>query len=192
MIYQQQLFNREECDLIKSYVKLQPTELIKYFNIKDNFFNFIDGNKLVFDKTNTSYRVFVIKNTLETEWMFNKLLEWFSNVNDIRINYDNKIESCTLHQYCVGDKFSKHRDLMEGSETRRYNLGIQLNDSYDGGEYLCWDDDNNEVLISKQIGTALSYHCRILHEIKEITNGERWSIVMPIKKHHLIEKINLI
>jgi hypothetical protein len=191
MIHQQLLFNEEECNLIKSYVKLQPTELSKHFNTR-GFFNFIDGNKLVATNGRTSYSVFVIENTSETMWMFNKLLKWFSDVNNIKINYDNKVELCTLHQYSVGDKFSKHIDLMEGFETRRYNLGIQLNDSYEGGEYICWDDNDDEVLISKQTGTALSYHCRIWHEIKEITNGERWSIVMPIHKHHIIEKINLI
>lgn len=83
-------------------------------------------------------------------------------------------------------------DLFKGFEERRYNLGIQLNDSYEGGEYVCWDDNDNEILISKQIGTAISYHCRIWHEIKEIKSGERWSIVMPIKKRHIIEKANLI
>jgi len=191
MIHQQLLFNEEECNLIKSYVKLQPTELSKHFNIGDNY-NLIDGNKLVATKCDTSYRVFVIENSSETEWVFNKLLEWFSDVNNIKINYINKVKVCTLHQYRVGDAFSKHIDLTKRFDTRRYNLGIQLNDSYEGGEYLCWDDDNNEVLISKQMGTALSYHCRIFHEIKKITNGERWSIVMPIEKKHIIEKINLI
>jgi predicted 2-oxoglutarate/Fe(II)-dependent dioxygenase YbiX len=191
MIYQQKLFNEEECDLIKSYVKLQPAELSKYFNTT-GFFNIIDGNKLVATDSKTSYRVFVIENTSKTEWMFNKLIKWFSDVNNIGINYNNKVESCTLHQYSVGDKFSKHIDLMKGFDTRRYNLGIQLSDSYEGGEYVCWDDNDNEVLISKQTGTALSYHGRIWHEIKEITNGERLSIVMPIYKHHIIEKTNLI
>ena len=191
MIHQQLLFNEEECDLIKSYVKLQPTEFSEFFN-KKGFFNFIDGNKLVVPDGKTSYRVFVIENTSETMWMFNKLLKWFSDVNNIIINYDNKVESCTLHQYSVGDKFSKHIDLTKGFNTRRYNLGIQLNDSYEGGEYVCWDDNDNEVLISKQKGTALSYHGRIWHEIKEITNGERWSIVLPIHKRHLIEKTSLI
>jgi predicted 2-oxoglutarate/Fe(II)-dependent dioxygenase YbiX len=191
MIHQQLLFNEEECNLIKSYVKLQPTELSKHFNIGDSY-NFTDGNKLVATKCDTSYRVFVIENSSETEWMFNKLLEWFSDVNDIKINYNNKVKACTLHQYSVGDEFTKHIDLAKGFENRRYNLGIQLNDSYEGGEYTCWDDDNNEILISKKTGTAISYHCRIWHEIKKITNGERWSIVMPIKNHHIIEKINLI
>jgi hypothetical protein len=191
MIYQQQLFNENECDLIKSYVKIQPPNLNKYFTPSDSF-NLIDGNKLVATKCNTSYRVFIIKNTSKTEWMFNKILEWFGNVNDIKINYNKKVEICTLHQYNVGDAFSKHVDLIKGFENRRYNLGIQLNDSYEGGEYTCWDDDNNEVLISKKIGTVMSYHCRIWHEIKEITKGERWSIVMPIKKNHIIQKINLI
>jgi hypothetical protein len=191
MIYQQLLFNEEECNLIKSYVKLQPTEFSKWFNT-GNFFNFMDGNKLIATDSKTSYRVFIIQNTTETAWMFNKLLKWFSDVNNIRLNYDNKVELCTLHQYSIGDKFTKHVDLTKEFDTRRYNLGIQLDDSYEGGEYICWDDNDNEVLISKQTGTALSYHGRIWHEIKEITNGERWSIVMPVHKHHLIEKTSLI
>jgi hypothetical protein len=66
---------------IKSYVKLQPTELSKHFNIGDNY-NLIDGNKLVATKCNTSYRVFIIKNTSKTEWMFNKILEWFGYENN--------------------------------------------------------------------------------------------------------------
>ena len=189
MIYQHPLFNKEECDLIKSYIKLQPTKLSEYFNLSNNF-KLIDGNKIV--TNNTSYRVSIIPNISETEWMFEKILIWFSHTNNIELNTINKVEYCTLHQYGVGDSFSKHIDLAEGFDTRRYNLGIQLNDSYEGGEYVCWDDNNNEVLISKQIGTALSYHCRIWHEIKKITNGDRWSIVMPIKKQHINEKINLI
>ena len=191
MIHQQILFSEEECNQIRSYVKLQPLEIRDYFGSSDNF-NFTDGNKLVSTKTDTSYNVFVIKNISETEWMFNRLLEWFSDVNGIKIDYSNKVELCTLHRYGVGDKFSKHMDLFKGFEERRYNLGIQLNDSYEGGEYVCWDDNDNEILISKQIGTAISYHCRIWHEIKEIKSGERWSIVMPIKKRHIIEKANLI
>lgn len=192
MIYQQQLFSEEECNLIKSYVKLQPTDLTDYFKTEDKF-KFIDGNKLVAtDDVPISYNVYIIKNTSETEWMFNKLLLWFSEVNDIKINYDYKVILCTLHKYGVGDAFEKHVDLAHGFENRRYNLGIQLNDEYEGGEYVYWDDDNNECLISKQTGTAVSYHCRIWHEIKEITSGERWSIVMPIAKHHIIEKTNLI
>jgi predicted 2-oxoglutarate/Fe(II)-dependent dioxygenase YbiX len=92
----------------------------------------------------------------------------------------------------VGDGFAKHVDLVKEFDKRRYNLGIQLNDSYEGGEDICWDENNNEVLISKETGTVMSYHGKIWHEIKQITKGERWSIVMPIKKNHIIENINLI
>ena len=192
MIYQQQLFSEEECALIKSYVNLQPTDLTKYFNTEGKF-KFIDDNKLVATSGGAiSYNVYVIKNTAETEWMFNKLMLWFSEVSNIKINHNHIIRVCTLHRYGIGDAFATHIDLSHGFEERRYNLGIQLNDTYTGGEYICWDDNNNECLISKQTGTALSYHGRILHEIKEITSGERWSIVMPITKHNIIEKINLI
>jgi hypothetical protein len=189
MIYQKLLFTKQECDLIKSYANLQPENLQDYFNIS-NKFNFVDGNKII--STNTSYRVYVILNTTKTHWMFDRLLKWFSETNNIKINHNNKIERCTLHQYTVGDEFTKHIDLVKEFDKRRYNLGIQLNDSYEGGEYMCWDENNNEILISKETGTAVSYHCKILHEIKQITKGERWSIVMPIKKQNIIENINLI
>jgi predicted 2-oxoglutarate/Fe(II)-dependent dioxygenase YbiX len=71
-------------------------------------------------------------------------------------------------------------------------LGIQLNESYEGGEYLIWDDNENEILISKEVGTALAYHGRLYHEIKKITTGERWSIVMPLNNFNIIEKKSLL
>ena len=109
-----------------------------------------------------------------------------------KINESNTLPRCTLHRYTIGDHFAKHIDLAKGYEERRYNLGIQLNDEYDGGEYVTWDDSGNEILISKETGTALAYHCRVEHEIKEITKGERWSIVMPITKYNIIEKKSFI
>jgi predicted 2-oxoglutarate/Fe(II)-dependent dioxygenase YbiX len=81
---------------------------------------------------------------------------------------------------------------MPGFEDRRYNLGIQLNEDYEGGEYVCFGPNDEKIIISKEIGTGLAYHCSVPHEIKKITKGERWSIVMPITKKIIIEKINLL
>ena len=71
-------------------------------------------------------------------------------------------------------------------------MGIQLNDNYEGGNYVCWDDNNNEIIISKEVGTAVAYNARIPHEIQEITNGSRWSIVMPISSLEIIETKTLL
>ena len=57
---------------------------------------------------------------------------------------------------------------------------------------MCWDNMGNEIIISKEIGTALAYHCKIEHEIKEISQGDRWSIVLPLPKQAIIESKNLL
>ena len=192
MIKQEKIFTKEECNEIIRYSNIGYSKFYKktnkWFNTNPN----ITDNKLISDSNRVSYNVFLILNDINTEWFFNKLTNWFSLQSGIKLNPNIKIQKCTLHCYNIGDKFPKHMDLCRGFEHRRYNLGIQLNDEYEGGEYVCWDDTNNEVLISKEIGTAIMYHCRILHEIKEITKGERWSIVMPISDFQIIETKNLL
>ena len=187
MIKQEKLFTKQECDKIIKYSNV-------YKNTDKEFHPNVTviNNRLVSSNGALSYDVFVIPNDINTEWFFNKLINWFCLHSGIKLNPNQKIQKCTLHCYNTGDKFPKHIDLTKLSEDRRYNLGIQLNNNYEGGEYLCWDDKNNEVLLSKETGTAIMYHCRISHEIKEITKGERWSIVMPISDFEIIETKNLL
>jgi hypothetical protein len=187
MIYQEKIFTKEECDTIIGYSKIYKNT-DKWFHPNANIIN----NRLTSPGGKLSYNVFVILNDKNTEWFFNKLINWFSSQSGIKLNPNIKIPKCTLHCYNTGDKFPKHIDLTQQFKERRYNLGIQLNNNYEGGEYLCWDDKNNEVLISKETGTSIMYHCRISHEIKEITKGERWSIVMPITNFEIIETKNLL
>ena len=71
-------------------------------------------------------------------------------------------------------------------------MGIQLNDSYTGGEYICYDNIDNEIILSKETGTAIAYNSTTQHEIKEILSGERWSIVMPISDKVVLEKKSII
>jgi len=181
MIYYEKIFTYEECKTIIEYHK-KYKEITGHFP-KEN----IKGQRTYDKRKSFSYEVYVIPNNNETEWVFDRLIKWFSKNNNIKINENNKIPSCTLHRYTKGDLFKKHIDLTKEFHERRYNLGIQLNDEYFGGEYKAWDDNDIEHTLPKEPGTAISYHCRILHEIKEILDGERWSIVLPIEKDFIIE-----
>jgi hypothetical protein len=187
MIYQEKIFTKEECDTIIGYSDI-------YKNTKEYFTNEVDviDNRLQSKNGKLAYDVYVILNDETTEWFFNKLQNWFSIVSGIKLNKNEKMLTCTLHCYKTGDKFPKHIDLSVGFNYRRYNLGIQLNDTYEGGEYICVDNNNNEILISKEVGTSLAYYATVPHEIKEITKGERWSIVLPLTKDVIIEKKELI
>jgi len=187
MIYQEKIFTKEECDTIIGYSHI-------YKNTKGHFIDKVDviDNRLQSKHGKLSYNVYVILNDEITEWFFNKLQNWFSTVSGIELNKNEKMQSCTLHCYKIGDKFPIHVDLMREFTSRRYNLGIQLNDTYEGGEYICIDNNKNEILISKEVGTSVAYYCTVPHEIKEITKGERWSIVLPLTKNIIIEKKELI
>jgi hypothetical protein len=190
MIYQEKIFTKEECDEIISYHKIPPRNELKW-DFKNNSSGKYENNRVTFGN-GTNYNTYGLFQSSETEWVFNRLLNWFSNQNGVKLNENIKHGFCTLHNYIVGDKFQKHIDLMQGFDDRRYNAGIQLNDEYEGGEYVCWDYKNNEIVFSKEAGTAVSYHCRTPHQINEITKGNRWSLVMPIHNWEIIEKKNLM
>ena len=189
MILQEKIFTKEECEKIINF-SLKYTD-----NIKMDFSNNPNGkcvdNRVTFGSV-MGYTIYYIPNINETQWMFDKIINWFSKKSNIDFNKNMLHTGCNLHEYIVGDKFIKHTDLAKGFEDRRYNLGIQLNDNYEGGNYVCWDDNNNEIIISKEVGTAVAYNARIPHEIQEITNGSRWSIVMPISSLEIIETKTLL
>ena len=188
MIHQKKIFTQEECGQIISFKDICNNIDNQIYFKKDESIIFSE-NRIILNEL-FSYDVYVILNNEETKWMFDKITQWFTQVTNV--DFITEIDKCTLHRYGFGDKFAKHIDLNQNFKDRRYNLGIQLNDNYEGGEYICWDEDENEVMIMKEIGTALCYHSSVPHEIKQITRGERWSIVMPIKTNHIKEKINLI
>lgn len=189
MIQYEKIFTKEECEKIINFSQITNEDINFDFS---NFPNAsYEKNRIVFVKA-ASYNVYVVDNNENTEWMFDKLINWFSEKSGVKFNKEIKHDSCTLHNYIVGDNFSKHIDLSKGFEDRRYNLGIQLNEEYEGGEYICYDKNGDSIVLPKETGTAVFYHCRVPHEIKKITNGNRWSIVMPIYKTEIIEENKIL
>jgi hypothetical protein len=191
MIWQEKIFSKDECKRIVEYANVYTTQLdLVEADVTKGLVS-IDGNRV--EHINSfSYNLYNIPNNDNTNWMFDKLINWFEKISGISINRDGKMVDTGLHHYSKGDKFKKHIDLSSFHPDRRYNLGIQLNEDYIGGEYVCWDNMGKEIIISKETGTALAYHCKIEHEIKEISHGDRWSIVLPLPKQAIIENKNLL
>ncbi len=190
MFYEEKIFSKEEC-----------TEILNFKNIYTDFF-FRKGEKYIDTenhrieqlvgmengkKMGKFFNVWDIPNDENSEWVFNKLITWFSNVSGVKIKENIKRSNCSLHKYSKGDLFMRHIDLVDQFSNRRWNVGIQLNSDYDGGEYICYNE-NVPHIFSKEEGTALFYKSDVEHEIKEIIKGERWSIVLSIPKEMIIEK----
>jgi predicted 2-oxoglutarate/Fe(II)-dependent dioxygenase YbiX len=54
--------------------------------------------------------------------------------------------------------------------------------------YICYNKNNNPIFISKEIGNVVAYSSDVLHEITEIKNGIRYSMVIKIHSWELFNK----
>ena len=110
--------------------------------------------------------------------------DFFSKV--IR-KYSDKFErfSCQRHsgfrvnRYSVGGFMSEHTDNIHHSHGQEYGFPqvsalLFLNDNYEGGELVV---AGNEYETKMGSGIIFPSNFMFPHEVKKITDGERWSIV---------------
>jgi hypothetical protein len=129
MIWQERIFSKDECNKIIEYSNLYPIIEDK-FNRDGKFIKngdiTIDGNRLT-HRTSFSYNFYSIPNNDDTEWMFDKLINWFESKSGVQINTDVKMIDTGLHHYIKGDKFNKHtysskRDVINNYDWSNYGL----------------------------------------------------------------------
>ena len=110
--------------------------------------------------------------------------DFFSKV--IR-KYSDKFErfSCQRHsgfrvnRYSVGGFMSEHTDNIHHSHGQEYGFPqvsalLFLNDNYEGGELVVAGN-----VYETKMGSGIIFPSNFMfpHEVKKITDGERWSIV---------------
>lgn len=194
MIYQEVLFTEDECTKILNYRFEYPN------HIKTPQYTLLDGTRTVFQKIKKSdstwikkYNVWDIPINDDTFWFYDRIYSWFENESGIIINRDayfNKPNSAQkIHEYNIGDKFDIHIDLNDEYPDRVWNLGIVLNSNFEGGEYICYDENTKQPNIIKKItGNVIAYSSNVPHEITEITKGNRYSMVIKIREKEIIKK----
>lgn len=194
IIHSEILFSQEEC---KEIINLHTIFTDLPFRSKEPFIDF-NTHRIYTDKVYKEsgkfgkfFYVYDIPNVQQTSWMFKRLANWFTSVTKVKLKNENPFLACSLHKYVEGDYFTKHIDIREGFSDRRYNIGIQLNSEYKGGDYNCWDSQENLTIFPKTTGTTLLYTGDLLHEITPITEGERWSIVLAVTKDAILEKSSI-
>ena len=159
MILQQKiLFSKEECDYIINLSK----ELDE-----DKPYGYKDVNK---ENLKISYSVWVINRNNKTQWIFDKIHTYFENKTNLKIK--KELEKIYIHKYIEGQQFEKHADTLY--KTQIYNVGVCLNNDYDGGEFVLY---NPEEQLPKELGNIYTFSSQRIHEVKKIIKGERWSII---------------
>jgi hypothetical protein len=62
-------------------------------------------------------------------------------------------------------------DFNSNFPNRRWNLGIQLNDNYSGGEYICYDENNKEIIGDANKETIYNiWHGEEMKKVREMHN----------------------
>lgn len=189
MFYKKNYFTKKECKKIIQFHKIYK----EYGFMYDWYNQTYDKNNRIKLNNTAAFCAYLIPNTPHTKWMFDKIHRFFEDNTGIK--FTKELLRCQLYKYTVGDVFPKHIDLSNVHPRRRWNLGINLNEEYEGGEYLCWNgmkEDDSLEIIPKSAGTMCGYHSKQLHEIKKITKGERWSLVIKIESEFIDEEINII
>jgi hypothetical protein len=124
--------------------------------------------------------------SLETKWLFDKLKKIFEEQTNIQIKKDKEI--IHFHKFVKGDWFGKHNDTRD---KRLFAVGVLLNDDFEGGDFKLYNP--NEIILDKVIGNTYLFDVRIYHEITQILNDERYSLLWFLQQENIkIERNKLI
>jgi hypothetical protein len=148
-------FTKEECEyIIRLSEKLPLIE--PYVSKSDKFKVNYTAWKLILDNN--------------SKWIFDKVTQFFTYETNLKIK--KELSTLYIHKYNVGQQFEKHNDTHY--KTQIHNVGVCLNDDYEGGEFILY---NPEKILPKRQGELYTFPSARFHEVKQIVNGERWSII---------------
>ena len=166
MFYQKVIFTEDECKKIINTHYGNPNP---YYSENEN-------------RKGVKYVAYPINPSVEGEWIFSKLKNFF--INHTNINIVTPPEKMYLHHYKINDGFKKHWD--KNKPEREWNIGIQLNSNFAGGDFNLFYDE--KITIDKVDGNSYIFKSEVFHEVTPITEGERWSLIMFLHYEHINQK----
>ncbi len=157
IIKQKILFNIDECNSIINLTKS---------NLKD---------WELYDRT---YHSCTVPYNDSTKWIFERLKSFFELETGLPIiKLKNEIH---FHKFVEKDWFGIHSDDIND---RAYAVGVLLNSDFNGGDFKLYT--NNDIVLNKETGNSYIFDVKIKHEITEITQGKRYSLLWFLQKEHI-------
>jgi hypothetical protein len=166
MLQQSILFTKDECDYLIGLKNKYP--LLGENGRWDEFDNF-------------RYKFYAFDYPPDIDWVIDRMCNYFEEQMHLHIFF--RPTALNLHHYTSGDEFGKHIDT--GTPIKEWNVGIILNEDFEGGDYLVFDENDEPVVIDKKIGNVCIYQSQTPHQVTPIINGERWAIAMFIHKFRM-------
>jgi len=166
--YYNNVFSKEECEKIIS--------IGNKIGVKEATLGKEGKNKKIRDS-----KVSWIYPNNESIWIYRRITEIVSELNNKFFKFDlyGFIEGLQFTHYQEpGGNYKKHMDSFLGGFTRKLSLTVQLSEpsSYKGGDLLLHTGPTPTVCPKEQ-GKLISFPSYILHEVKPVIKGERYSLV---------------
>jgi predicted 2-oxoglutarate/Fe(II)-dependent dioxygenase YbiX len=123
-------------------------------------------------------------NICKDDWLYQIVKRSFLKHN-IEIIAD-VLREVQIIKYDVGDYILKHQDTtgygLTGTKIDRYYvLNIILNDTFEGGDFVYYDINNNPITLEKKAGTGMIFKTNVFHQVNPITEGVRYSFCVFIQ-----------
>jgi PKHD-type hydroxylase len=117
----------------------------------------------------------------ELNWVYLRISQIIYDLNKKYFNFElyGFIEGFQFTHYKQPDgKYKKHVDRGLNSFIRKLSLSVQLSDpnSYEGGELVLYEEEN-PTTVPKEQGKLIAFPSYVMHEVKPVTKGERYSLV---------------
>lgn len=117
----------------------------------------------------------------DLDWAYRRLTDIIMSLNERFFKFDlfGATEGFQFTKYVApGGKYGKHIDSATGTMIRKLSFTLQLSepDSYKGGDLCLYFGDKPEVMKREQGFVAL-FPSYVLHEVKPVTHGTRYSLV---------------
>lgn len=117
-------------------------------------------------------------------WLYERLTLIAENLNNQFFNFNlfGMIEGIQFTKYTAPSGFyGMHMDKVFNGAARKLSISVQLSDEkeYEGGELLLYTKANPDVM-GKEQGKLVAFPSYILHEVKPVTKGKRYSLVVWI------------
>lgn len=177
------------CDDIFSDEELQQIILIGE-SLKPNeatVFNAKEQIGIVVNSVRKSETSFIIPNN-QTGWIYEKLNNVVRQLNSSFFKYElSGYDEIQYTKYNVGGYYHKHIDLTPESQKsenyiegmrRKLSITMVLNDGYEGGDLCLYVDGSNKTVANTQKGRVIAFPSYMVHEVTEVTSGERLSLVI--------------
>jgi PKHD-type hydroxylase len=164
------IFTKEECEKIIT---------IGTRNLEDALVNAENSLDHEIRKSKVSW----ISAGVETNWIFQRLTDTITSINAQYFKFDlwGMAEGLQFTKYeAPGGKYNPHIDSMYKGRIRKLSITVQLSDpeDYEGGELII--NNGGELVMDKKQGRAILFPSYMMHGVKPVTKGTRYSLVVWI------------